>query len=304
MKILGISCFYHDAAAALVIDGELMAGGVALNYTANGLLLRKKLFKNIYVQPASGDAGGAAGSALYVHHKITGENKRKQRFFNLGSVYSDDEIKKFLEMQGIPYLKNEEIKSVRRAAQEMADGKIVGIYQGSAEYGPRALGFRSILADPRDNQMKENINAAVKYREPFRPFAPAVMIEDAPDYFECDGNEYPYMLFNFKVHEEKRGIIPDVTHVDNSSRIQTVSKDDNPVFHNIISELKDITGVAVVLNTSFNHRGYPIVNTPEDAFATFCSGGIDILLLGNYIVDKKAITKELYNKYRFEKADD
>jgi len=286
------------------MDNLCMSGGVALNCTANGLLLREKLFENIYIQPASGDAGGAAGAALYVHHKITGDNKRKQRFFNLGPVYSDDEIKNFLEMQYIPYITSDLKKPARQVAQEVADGKIVGIFQGSAEYGPRALGFRTILADPRDNQMKEKINAAVKYREPFRPFAPAVMIEDAPDYFECDGNEYPYMLFNFKVHKEKRGIIPAVTHVDNSSRIQTVSNDDNPVFHNIISEFKDITGVSVVLNTSFNLRGHPIVNTPEDAFATFCSGGIDILLLGNYIIDKKAITKELYNKYRFEKADD
>jgi carbamoyltransferase len=130
------------------------------------------------------------------------------------------------------------------------------------------------------------------------------MIEHAREYFECDENAYPFMLFNFKVRKDKREIIPAVTHVDNSSRIQTVSPEDNYVFHSILREFKDLTGVAVVLNTSFNLRGHPIVNTPEDAFATFCSGGIDILLLGSYIIDKKAITEELNNKFRFEKADD
>lgn len=286
------------------MENLCMAGGVALNCTANGLLLREKLFKNIYIQPASGDAGGAVGAALYVYHKLSGNNKKKQGFFDLGPVYSDDEIKSFLELHNIPYKTGNMNELSGAVAKEVADGKIVGIYQGAAEYGPRALGFRSILADPRDNQMKEKINAAVKYREKFRPFAPAVMIEHAQDYFECDSDEYPFMLFNFKVHREKREIIPAVTHVDNSSRIQTVSKNDNPVFYDIISEFNNITGVAVVLNTSFNLRGHPIVNTPEDAFATFCSGGIDILLLGNYIIKKDVITEELNNKFRFEKADD
>lgn len=286
------------------MDNLCMAGGVALNCTANGLLLREKLFKNIYIQPASGDAGGAVGAALYVHYKLTGDNKEKQPFFNLGPIYEDNEIKSFLKTHNIPYVDCKSNMAAKLIAEEIAQGKIVGIFQGSAEFGPRALGFRSILADPRDNRMKEKINAAVKYREPFRPFAPAVMIEHARDYFECDDKKYPFMLFNFKVHKEKREIIPAVTHIDNSSRIQTVSKEDNPVFHSILFEFKDLTGVAVILNTSFNLRGHPIVNTPEDAFATFCSGGIDILLLGSYIIDKKAITEELNNKFRFEKTDD
>ena len=286
------------------MENLCMAGGVALNCTANGLLLRENLFNNIYIQPASGDAGGAVGAALYVHHKLTGDNKRMQPFFNLGPEYSDDEIFRFLNKHSIPYIKNDKISPAKLAADEIAQGKIVGIFQGPGEFGPRALGFRSILADPRDNRMKEKINAAVKYREPFRPFAPAVMIEHAREYFECDENAYPFMLFNFKVHKDKREILPAVTHVDNSSRIQTVSPKDNPVFHSILREFKDLTGVPVVLNTSFNLRGHPIVNTPEDAFATFCSGGIDILLLGSYIINKKAITEELNNKFRFEKADD
>ncbi len=292
----------HHVKKETGMDNLCMAGGVALNCTANGHLLREKLFKNIYIQPASGDAGGAVGAALYAHHKTTGDKKKNQGFFDLGPVYSDDEIYKFLKTYNIPYIKED--NPAKLIAREVADGKIVGIYQGAAEYGPRALGFRSILADPRDNQMKEKINAAVKYREKFRPFAPAVMIEHAQVYFECDGDEYPFMLFNFMVHEDKRDIIPAVTHIDNSSRIQTVSKKDNSVFHDILDEFKNLTGVALVLNTSFNLRGHPIVNTPEDAFATFCSGGIDILLLGGYIVDKNAITEELNNKFRFEKADD
>ncbi|MBU8932503.1 MAG: carbamoyltransferase [candidate division Zixibacteria bacterium] len=280
-----------------------MAGGVALNCRANGLLLREQIFDNIYIQPAAGDSGGAVGAALYTHYQCTKDNKRPQPFWNLGPVYDDDEIGNFLDRENIPHEAGDVGQLATRAAKAVADGKIVAIFQGAAEFGPRALGFRSIVADPRDNTMKEKINAAVKYREPFRPFAPAVMAEHAADYFDCQG-ESPFMLFNFNVHSDKRATIPAVTHVDNSSRIQTVSAEDNPIFHRLIDEFRKLTGVAVVLNTSFNLRGHPIVNTPEDAFATFCSGGIDFVLLGGYIVDKRMVSGALLRKFKFEKSDD
>ncbi len=280
-----------------------LSGGVALNCRANGFLLEEEIFDEVFVQPASGDAGGSVGAALYVHYKLTGENKRLQPFFDLGASYTDNDIRRLLELHGIPYRDSAMSSNLATVAEAVAEGRIVGIYQGAAEFGPRALGFRTIVADARSNDMKERINAAVKYREPFRPFAPAVLVERASDYFSCRG-EAPFMLFNFTVHEDTRQLIPAVTHVDNSSRIQTVARTDNPVFYDLIEEYRKITGIAVVLNTSFNLRGHPIVNTPEDAFATFCSGGIDLLLMGPYLIDKKEVPEELQQKFRFEKAPD
>ena len=280
-----------------------MAGGVALNCKANSQLLREGIFDEIFVQPAAGDAGGAVGAALYAHYRLTGDDKKPQPFFGLGPIYDDDAIENFLRTHDIPHEKADLSVHLKRLALEIAAGKIVGLYHGGAEFGPRALGFRSIVADPRNNQMKERINAAVKYREPFRPFAPAVMVEHASDYFDCFGDS-PYMLFNFTVHEDKRAEIPAVTHVDNSSRIQTVAKEDNAVLHRLLAEFKALTGVAVLLNTSFNLRGHPIVDTPADAFATFCSGGIDIILLGSYLITKQQVPENLQDQFRFEKTDD
>ncbi len=280
-----------------------LSGGVALNCKANGLLLKEGIFDSLYVQPASGDAGGAVGAALYVHYKLTGENKKEQPFFGIGPEYDDNTIKQFLDREQIPYTDSDSRSTLEYLARTISEGNIVGIFQGAAEFGPRALGFRSILADPRDNRMKEKINAAVKYREPFRPFAPAVLWEDAGEYFDCDVPS-PYMLFNFTVHEDKRNIIPAVTHVDNSSRIQTVARTDNPFFYDLLVEFKKQTGISVLLNTSFNLRGHPIVNTPEEAFATFCSGGIDILLLGKYIINKKDVPEKLLHRFVFEQTAD
>lgn len=288
------------------ITGEsnlCMSGGVSLNCKANGLLLKENIFDNIYAQPASGDAGGAVGAALYVYHQLSGDNKRVQPFFGLGPSVDKNECLAFLKENKIPYLDLKESERYRYIADKISNQAIFAVYQGAMEFGPRALGFRSILADPRDNMMKERINAAVKYREPFRPFAPAVLEEDVLEYFDCDSNS-PYMIFNFEVKEDKRSIIPAVTHIDNSSRIQTVNIKDNPVFYNIIKAFKEITNVSVVLNTSFNLRGHPIVNTPEDAFATFASGGIDYLLLNDYIIDKENVPKEILDRFLFEKKLD
>lgn len=280
-----------------------LSGGVALNCKANGLLLRQNIFDDIYVQPSSGDAGGAVGAALYAYHKITDAPKKQQPFWGIGPKHSVEDCKTFLDNNRIPYVHKNQKDASALIAQKIADGNIVAIYQGAMEFGPRALGFRSILADPRNNTMKEKINAAVKYREPFRPFAPVVLKEDASEYFDCK-TDSPYMLFNYYVHEDKRDIIPAVTHVDGSSRIQTVDKNDNPYLYDIIAAFKELTGVAVLLNTSFNLRGHPIVNLPQEAFATFCSGGIDNLLLESYILNKSELSKSLIEQFEFEKELD
>ena len=280
-----------------------LSGGVALNCKVNGLLLKQGLFDEIYAQPASGDAGGAVGAALYTHYQISGEDKKNQPFFTIGPSYSGDEIKLFLDDNKIKYRAGELDLHIKYAAEQIADGKILGLFQNGMEFGPRALGFRSIVADPRNNQMKEKINAAVKYREQFRPFAPAVLEEKAEDYFDCCAPA-PYMLFNFNVNKSKQDIIPAVTHVDNSSRIQTVSKSDNPVFHQLISEFEKLTDVSILLNTSFNMRGYPIVNSPVEAFETFCTGGIDILLMGSTLIVKDDISADIINRFRLDKKFD
>jgi len=285
------------------LDKLCLSGGVALNCKANGRLLKEGIFSDTYVQPASGDAGGAVGAALYAHYKLTGENKRPQPFFGLGTEYTTSEVKQFLDGNDIPYTTGRTADLLADLAARIAEGHIVGFFQGAMEFGPRALGNRSIIADPRDNRMKEKINTAVKYREPFRPFAPAVLAEKAADYFDCPAPS-PYMLFNFTVAEDKREIIPAVTHVDNSSRIQTVARDDNPVFYRLIQQFEKITGVPVVLNTSFNLRGHPIVNTPREAFETFCSGGIDFLLIEDFLVDKRQIDEQTLQRFAIEKKAD
>ena len=293
---------YH-VKAQTGMDKLCMAGGVALNCKANGILLKERIFNDVYVQPASGDAGGAVGAALYTHYKLTGEPKKRQPFFGIGPHYTDHEIKSFLDANRISYTQGSLDGQLARLAKVISEGKIAAIFQGAMEFGPRALGFHSIVADARDNKMKEKINAAVKYRESFRPFAPAVLAEHSSEYFDCNGDS-PYMLFNFTVAEDKRRVIPAVTHVDNSSRIQTVARNDNPFFYDLLVHFKRLTGVPVLLNTSFNLRGHPIVNTPEEAFATFCSGGIDFLLMESYLINKSQVPQEVQERFIVETAPD
>ncbi len=284
-------------------DKLCMAGGVALNCKANGLLLKERIFDDIYVQPASGDAGGAIGAALYVYYKVTGDNKHPHEEFGVGPIFTDDEAGRFIEENNIPIVDISPEKQPEYLAKVIADGHIAAVYQGAMEFGPRALGFRSILADPRDNRMKEKINAAVKYREKFRPFAPVVLEEYMTEFFDCESPS-PYMLFNFQVKPDKQPVIPAVTHVDGSSRIQTVTRTQNPVYYDIVAAFHKLTGVPVLLNTSFNLRGHPIVHTPEQAFATFCSGGIDFLLLGRYLIYKQQLPAETVDRFLFEKSLD
>lgn len=262
-----------------------MAGGVALNCVANGRLLRESPFENIYIQPAAGDAGGAVGVAFYIYNTVL---KHPRRFVMnhayFGTEYSDEEIKRTLEQFSAPYSELEREELIQQVARHLAEGKIIGWFQGRMEFGPRALGARSILADPRRAEMKDIINAKVKHREAFRPFAPTVLEEKVNEFFEFDGKS-PFMLL---VAHTKDGFkrIPAVTHVDGTARLQTISREDNPLYYDLISEFERLTGVPVILNTSFNVRGEPIVCSPEDAYRCFMRTGLDYLAIGPFLLDK------------------
>jgi carbamoyltransferase len=289
-----------------------LAGGVALNCVSNGKILREGPFENIWIQPAAGDAGGALGAALFCWHQYLGNSrgadgkKDFQQGSYLGPKYENGYIKDYLERNHIPYtvVTNEEIPE--KIADLIADQKVIGWFQGRMEFGPRALGCRSILGDARSPKMQETINLKIKFRESFRPFAPTVIEERAADYFEID-RESPYMLLVAPVKKEicremsedeqnlfgldklhaVRSSIPAVTHVDYSARLQTVNRDDNPLYHQMIAEFGEKYGCPVVINTSFNVRGEPIVCTPEDAYLCFMRTNMDYLIMGNFLVEKK-----------------
>jgi len=298
---------FKMAAYAKKTTGEnklCLSGGVALNCAAAGKLLRSGIFDDIYIQPASSDSGGAAGAALYVYYSLSNKPKiNDQPYFTLGPEYSDGEIEDFLGSAGVPCERLEPDQTPGYIADRISEGKIAAMFHGAMEFGPRALGFRSILADPRGADMKEKINKAVKFREPFRPFAPAVIEEKAGEYF-VGARKSPFMLFNFDVREDKREIIPAVTHADGTARIQTVNRADNRLLYDILCEFERKTGVAVLLNTSFNLRGHPIVRTPQDALATFVSSGIDILIMGNLVLDKSKLDLDQLAKFRISSGQD
>jgi len=287
-----------------------LAGGVALNCVANGKILKAGIFDDIWIQPASGDSGGALGAALFVWHKALGNprvanGKDTQKGSYLGPRFDDEEIEIFLREKNIPFHKYraEEISSV--AADLLAQEKVIGWFQGRMEFGPRALGARSIIGDARSPAMQATMNLKIKFRESFRPFAPSVLKEKASDYFEID-KESPYMLLVADVKKERqrkmtqdeeglwgidklnviRSEIPAVTHVDYSARVQTVDKETNPAYYALIEQFYKKTGCPVVINTSFNVRGEPIVCTPEDAYRCFMRTNIDYLVVGNYVLDK------------------
>lgn len=299
-----------------------LAGGVALNCVANGILLREKIFDNIWIQPASGDAGGALGAALstwYLHHNRE-RSLTKERDSMLGSYlgpqFSDDEIESELTECGAVFKKYPTNELINEVANSLASEKAVGWMQGRMEFGPRALGGRSIIADPRSPTMQKQLNLKVKYRESFRPFAPSILIEEVGEWFEheCDS---PYMLIVADVRKDKRrtmteeeetlfGIdklnlvrssIPAVTHVDYSARIQTVHKDTNPLYHAVISKFKEKTGFPLVVNTSFNIRGEPIICSPTDAFKCFMGTEMDILAVGNFLLYKNQQSEKLKQNY-------
>jgi len=281
-----------------------LSGGVALNCSAAGKLLKDGSFDDIYIQPASSDSGGAIGAALYTYYSVSGANKNnRQPYFSLGPAFTWDNVASFLDQINAPYENMAFDDLAEFLAEQLAQKNIIGLFHGPMEFGPRALGFRSILADPRDIAMKTLINKAVKFREPFRPFAPAVLEEKASDYFSTN-RPSPYMLFNFMVHENQRDTIPAITHTDGTSRIQTVNQTDNRLLYMILQRFEHITGIPVLLNTSLNLRGHPIARTPKDAFSTFISSGIDIIALENCVLSKAKINPDSFSDFKIETARD
>jgi len=299
-----------------------LAGGVALNCIANGILLREKIFENIWIQPAAGDAGGALGAALSVWHMHL-EKERKlsshrdgMRGSYLGPEFSNKEIEESLNECGAIYHKLTEEDLLEKTTSALVDQKTIGWMQGRMEFGPRALGGRSIIADPRSPSMQKLLNLKVKYRESFRPFAPSILAEHVSEWFKqttCS----PYMLFVADIQENKRltntdeekalfgveklnvprSIIPAVTHIDYSARIQTVHSDTNPKYHSLISKFYEVTGCPLVVNTSFNVRGEPIICSPKDAFLCFMGTELDVLAVGNYLLLKEEQDKDLKDNY-------
>ncbi len=289
-----------------------MAGGVALNCVANGRLIREGPFQNIWIQPAAGDAGGALGAALSVWHRYLDEDRRvneghdAQQGSYLGPCYHSDDIRAFFEANGYVHHDLWPDERARIVAEQIAAGKIVGYMAGRMEFGPRALGARSILGDPRREEIQSIMNLKIKHRESFRPFAPSVLEEKASQYFDLKGKS-PYMLLIAYVRKDKRypqnpealsmGILerlkmkrsdlPAVTHLDYSARIQTVNEQDKPDYYAVISEFEKLTGCPVVVNTSFNVRGEPIVCTYEDACKCFMSTDMDVLVIEDFILYKK-----------------
>ncbi len=272
------------------MDALCIAGGVGLNCVANWRILQESGFKDIFIQPAAGDSGGALGTAFYIYNTVLG-NPRGFRMDHAlwGPGFGDEEIRKALDAaEAIYEYVDDEADLLRQTAGMIADGKVVAWFQGRLEFGPRALGARSLVADPRNARMKDVINAKVKFREAFRPFAPAVLKEHAHEYFEMPtGMDAPFMLLVPKVRAEKRAMIPAVTHEDGTGRVQTVSEEHNGRFYRLIREFGRLTGVHVVINTSFNVRGEPIVCTPQDAYHTFVNTGIDALVMGNFVLTQK-----------------
>ncbi|HTZ73624.1 MAG TPA: carbamoyltransferase [Candidatus Aquilonibacter sp.] len=261
-----------------------LAGGVALNSKANGKILVSGVVDRIFVQPAAGDDGVCLGAVLVPHQDAGGKLRvRKMRHAYLGPESTEGDIARTIETYKLRATRVNDPAGA--AAQMLADGKILGWFQGRMEFGPRALGARSILADPRDPEMNAKVNNAVKFREWWRPFAPSMLAEAAGDYIES-ATDSPFMILTAQVKAEKRGVIPSVTHVDGSARPQTVERDVNPLYWRLIQEFGERTGVPVVMNTSFNLRGEPIVCTPTDAVRTFFSSGMDALVIGNFVVEK------------------
>jgi carbamoyltransferase len=263
-----------------------MAGGVALNAVANGLLLERHTFRKVWIQPAASDAGCSLGIPFYIWHEILGQPRcfvMEHAYW--GPEYSESAMQRAVASTGLECRRVDDVE--RQTARLLAQGHVIAWYQGRMEWGPRALGNRSILADPRRAEMRDTINAKVKFREPYRPFAPSVLEEDVEDYFHFSGAS-PYMTFVCRVRDNKKDVIPAVTHVDGTARIQTVSRAHNPRYWSLLNEFKALTGVPIVLNTSFNIRGEPIACTPEDAVRCFLNTGIDYLVLGNTICRRSA----------------
>lgn len=268
-----------------------LAGGVALNSVVNGRILRETPFEELYIQPSAGDGGGSLGAALFTWHCALGNSNRfVMHHAYWGPNYGPDDIQAALDSAGLTGQQvDNELDAADVAAERLSEGQVVGWFQGRSEWGPRALGNRSILADPRRAETKDLVNTKIKFREPFRPFAPAVLVDSSKEYFDLPDPESNlparFMLLVVPVLDHKQGVIPAVSHLG-TARIQTVHQDFNPAYHRLISQFGDATGVPVVLNTSFNVQGEPIVNSPADAVNTFVNSGIDTLIMGNFIIER------------------
>ena len=304
------------------LENLCLAGGVALNCVANGKILKEKIFKNIWIQPAAGDAGGSLGAALALWH-IEQNNPREVNIRDnmqgsyLGPEYNKTDIETELINNGAKFEFFDEEELLMKVANDLSNGDAIGWFQGRMEFGPRALGARSIIADPRSDKMQKNLNLKVKFRESFRPFAPSILKEDLSDWFDIN-EDSPYMLFVAKILENKsfkmstdeenlfgikklnikRSQVPAITHVDYSARIQTVHKQTNPRYYKLINNFKKITGCPILVNTSFNVRGEPIVNSPTDAFKCFMGTKLDKLIIGNFYLDKNSQNKSLIINYK------
>jgi carbamoyltransferase len=300
------------AKAQVASDNLCLAGGVALNCVANGKILKKQIFKNVWIQPAAGDAGGSLGAAQYYWHKHLKNARRVANGVSaqggsfLGPHYSATEIKLFLEEKQIKYREFDRAELSRKVAQLIADQKIIGFFQGRMEFGPRALGGRSIIGDARSAAMQSKMNLKIKFRESFRPFAPSMLEEYTGEYFDFD-HPSPYMLLVYDINEKyrtaipaadlgKKGLaklsvarstVPAVTHVDYSARLHTVSRETNPYYYDVISAFHQLTGCPVIINTSFNVRGEPIVESPADAYRCFSRTNMDYLVLENFLIEKR-----------------
>ncbi len=309
------------------IKNLCLAGGVALNCVANGKILKEKIFENIWIQPAAGDAGGSLGAALaYWYHQLKNPRscfKDEMKGSYLGPKFENLAVEKELKLLKAKYIKHNTKEIISLTAKELANKKTVGWFQGRMEFGPRALGGRSILADPRSEKMQRELNLKIKFRESFRPFAPSVLREDVNEWFELD-KDSPYMLLvseikkdkqiSMKAAEEnlfgieklnvKRSSVPAITHIDYSARVQTVHKETNPRYYDLIKEFKKITNCPVLVNTSFNVRGEPIVCSVEDAFNCFMGTNLDILVLEDFILFKdqqdKSLIKDYKNKFQLD----
>lgn len=276
------------------LDRLCYAGGVALNSAANWKMANKSPFREVFIQPAAGDAGGALGAALVAHHALVPGAKRNFVLTHAyyGAEYSENAIKEFLDEEKAAYrYVADEDDLIASVVEFLAAGKVVGWFQGRFEWGPRALGARSILADPRPAKMKDMVNVKIKFREPYRPFAPSVLAEDAEEFFEfpdaARSTPGRFMLYVVKVREVKRSTIAAVTHVDGTTRPQLVFRESSKRYWKLIRKFKESTGIPMLLNTSFNLKGEPIVNTPQEAYRTFMRSGLDVLVMGNYVVTKR-----------------
>ena len=307
------------------IKNLCLAGGVALNCVANGKIIKEKIFDNIWIQPAAGDSGGSLGAPLaYWYNELNKTRKVESKTSDemngsfLGPEYTNNEIKKILKNCSAVYeeFTNQE-SLINKTAKLLTEENAIGWFQGRMEFGPRSLGARSIIADPRSKYMQKNLNLKVKFRESFRPFAPSILIEDLNEWFDTN-EKSPYMLIVSNINKKKklelteaeknlfgieklnikRSEVPAITHVDYSSRIQTVHENTNSIYYNLIKKFKDLTGCPMLVNTSFNVKGEPIVNTPQDAFNCFMGTGLDYLIIGNCILDKKQQDKKLIMDYK------